>query len=75
MFGLADEMQTLAQEFLSRYFGAHVLTQRVVKARFDHDSNYRFIAMIGKQQEPAPETIVWIALQRHGRDSNERVSD
>jgi SAM-dependent methyltransferase len=63
-FGLADEVQVLAKDFLARYFGAQQLTPKVVAATFDRNADYRFLSMIGKQRKPPPETIVWIALQR-----------
>jgi phospholipid N-methyltransferase len=63
-FGLADEVQILAKDFLLRYFGEQTLTPNVVKAAFDKNRDYRFLSMVGKQLERQPETIVWVALQR-----------
>ena len=63
-FGLAEEIQVLAKQFVTRYFGATVLTPDIVKAVFSRNLDYEYVAMIGKQRAKGPETIVWITLRR-----------
>jgi predicted O-methyltransferase YrrM len=63
-YGLAEEVQVLAKDFLTRKFGAMTLTPDIVNAAYNKEPDYRFVSMLGKLGNPPPETIVWIGLQR-----------